>query len=96
MWSRWSGAKIGAMSAGDKLRRRIHAALRDAGRDTGAELVFTEIERWAIDRATEIEDRREQLQTRLDAELAAGSGSATLVGLSGEIRRCVAHRAAAG
>ena len=83
------GAKNGAMSAGDKLRRRIHAALRDAGRDTGAELVFTQVERWAIDRAVDIEDRRERLQHRLDAELDAVSGAETLANLSAEVRRCV-------
>jgi len=80
-------AKIGAMSAGDKLRRHIHAALRDAGRDAGAELTFDQLEEWRIARAVELEDRREQLQARLDAELAAGSGAATVTNLSAERQR---------
>jgi hypothetical protein len=87
--TRLVSAKIATMSAGDKLRRRIHAALRDAGRDTGAELTFDRLEEWRIARAVELEDRREQLQARLDAELAAGSGAATVTNLSAEVRRCL-------
>jgi hypothetical protein len=77
------------MAAGQQLRRKINAALRQASADTGTDLVFTEPEAWLIDRAVELEDWREQLQARRDAEQAREAGAATVVSLSGEVRRTI-------
>jgi hypothetical protein len=75
------------MTAGHKLRAKVHTMLRQAAADMGgAALEFDPLERWAIDRACAFEDRREQLQARLDAEVAAGAGAATLGNLSAEVR----------
>ena len=78
-----------AAGAGLRLRRKINAALRQAGADASTDLVFTEIETWLVDRAVELEDWREQLQARRDAEQAAEAGANTVVNLFGEVRRCV-------
>jgi hypothetical protein len=58
------------MPASSQLRRKINAALRQASADAGTDLVFTELETWLVDRAVELEDWREQLQARRDAEQA--------------------------
>lgn len=68
---------------------RFRATLRQSSRDTGTGLAFTELESWLIDRACELEDWREVLQARRDAEQAAEAGANTVVNLSGEVRRCV-------
>jgi hypothetical protein len=78
------------MPAGSQLRRKINRHLRQASADAGTDLVFTELEAWLVDRACELEDWREQLQARRDAEEAREAGAATVVNLSGEVRRCVA------
>jgi hypothetical protein len=68
-------AKIKAVTAGEKLRRRINAALRQAGTDAGTELVFSELENWLIDRACALEDWRVVLEGRRDAEQAREAGA---------------------
>jgi hypothetical protein len=49
--------------------------------------VFSSVEEWLVDRITELEDQRERIAARLDAEQARGAGASTIVGLSGELRR---------
>ena len=81
------------MHAGQKLRRRVNAALMRAADDTGVKLELSEVETWLLDRACELEDQREQLQARLDDVLAHGAGAETVINLSAEVRRVVATTA---
>ena len=77
------------MHAGQKLRRRVNTALMRAADEAGVKLELSEVENWLLDRACELEDRREQLQARLDDVLARGASTATVISLSAEVRRVV-------
>jgi hypothetical protein len=67
----------------------VNATLKRAADDAGVDLELTDLECWVVDRAVELEDRPEQVQTRLDTELAANAGAATIGNLSAEVRRLV-------
>jgi len=77
------------MHAGQKLRRRVNTALMRAADEAGVRLELSEVENWLLDRACELEDRREQLQARLDDVLARRASTATVISLSAEVRRVV-------
>ncbi|ODR03620.1 hypothetical protein BHQ15_17835 [Mycolicibacillus koreensis] len=74
------------MTAGNRLRRDLDAALAAAGKELGTRLEWDEREADVIGRAAATADRLEVLRAAFDAESAGGADPAVLVKLSAELR----------
>ena len=78
------------MTAGQKLRADLDAALRHASAELGRELEFDEAERHVIDQATAAADRAEEMTALYRAELVRTPAPrpTALVKRFAEIRPC--------
>lgn len=74
------------LTAGNRLRRDLDAALTAAGKELGTQLEWDERELDAIGRAAATADRVEELREAFAAEQAGKARSGHLVRLSAEMR----------
>lgn len=74
-------------TAGQRLRKEFDQALDRASKKLGKRLHWDEQEQHALDAAVAATDRRDQLATLFDAELAGEARTGVLVNLSTELRQ---------